>query len=180
MNSCTDWPAEPALSPVDLPAPGKDLILMSCSHQSFDDRFIRDKITGEYRQLTALERYDGPWYRTLKAWVKLNGGWPEWLEMYVLTSKYGLLHRDEPCPWYDIKRRTPALLGHLSHQVLPRLAGLPFKDEVKRILYVGGQDSFARILRGIERMFPGATMDWNRGRIGAQCHHMVEWLNAHG
>lgn len=157
-----------------------DLILMSCSHQAFDERWRWDK-QGQRRELTALERYDGPWYRTLKSWVKARGDWPEWLELYVLTSKYGMIHRDDPCPWYDIKERDSALLARISHQVLPKLYDIAHDEtiDVQRILYCGGRDSFSRILQGLPRLFPKAEVDWNLGRIGEQCHHMLDWLNSH-
>ena len=68
------------------------LLIISCSERKVE--------TPE--TLAAIERYDGPVYRTLRK-VRREGRIPKKLDVLIISAKYGLLACQQPADNYDQK-----------------------------------------------------------------------------
>lgn len=158
--------------------PVYDLLLMACSRRKHDDKFIRDRATQELRPLTALERYDGPTFRSLKSWVDLHTppphAMPKSLLVYILSGKFGLLWYNTPTPYYD-QKMTRTSAAQMSGRVLRQLQAMVMNSP-RRIMFVGPQEPYGRMLHNLDKMFRGAEVTMNIARIGIQCHNLLVWL----
>ena len=70
----------------------RSLLVISCSGK-------KDKAPGK---LPALMRYKGPFYPTLHKAIRENR-LPKYLDILIISAKYGLLKSDEPIECYDQK-----------------------------------------------------------------------------
>ena len=74
----------------------KSLLIISCSLK-------KDKAPGK---LPALWRYKGPFYLTLHKIIRENQ-WPKYLDVLIISAKYGLLKSDDLIEDYDRKMDGP-------------------------------------------------------------------------
>ncbi len=93
----------------------KSLLILSCSQRKRDDP----------AELPAIERYDGPTFRTLRK-ARREGYWPHNLEVLILSAEFGLIEAETPIPWYDRlmdRKRAIELRPPVSQALAGRLEG---------------------------------------------------------
>lgn len=110
------------------------LIIMACSNTKRPD----------LAPLTALDRYDGPMWRTLRA---LLDRYPaakdalkaKELEIWVMSGLYGFVPWDCPVPDYDRRLTAEAItkMGKDSSYDFQRIA--PMVDRAHAVLFAGGE-----------------------------------------
>lgn len=156
-----------------------DLLILSCSRAKDDNHLA----------MPAIDRYDGPVFRTLRSWVKINyprmkGALPSHLQVYILSGRYGLVWHNTPIPYYD-QKMTLATAAMLSVQVLQVLldirnggddAGTP-PPQPRRVMFIGPQSPYGDMVRNLDALFNDSRVTMNINRIGLQCHFLKEWLN---
>ena len=68
-----------------------NLLLLACSQAK----------RPEAGDLPAYQRYDGPTYRVLRAWMRQTPDWQGVLRIRILSAEYGLIGPFRPIPAYD-------------------------------------------------------------------------------
>jgi Arc/MetJ-type ribon-helix-helix transcriptional regulator len=76
------------------------LLILSCSAR---------KRRSPATPIAAIERYDGVWYRVLRAWLRLHGDGR--LEIIIISAKYGVITGNDEVEWYDEVITPGALLS---------------------------------------------------------------------
>lgn len=110
------------------------LIIMSCSGTKRPDE----------APLTALQRYDGPMWRTLRALLERHPNAAaalvsKDLEIWVLSALYGFVPVNVETPNYD-KRMSPEILEKMQRDPSYDLQRIPFfVERAKAVLFAGGE-----------------------------------------
>ena len=131
------------------------LLALSCS----------EKKTDTPGRCPALYRYDGPAYRIIRKCITQHG-WPQDLDIFILSGKYGLIPSHVPIPWYD-KRLDPSTVDRKSlSQEWARLVERGYDD-----IFVAMGAAYREVLGAIP---PFATVAC--GRIGQQGSQLRSWL----
>ena len=81
------------------------LLIISCSQRKVEFP----------EPLAAINRYDGPAYRTLRK-LEREGRFPEHLDVVIISAKYGLLRYEQPIENYD-QRMTPERAAALRPKI---------------------------------------------------------------
>lgn len=149
----------------------KRLLLLSCSATKRSDPGM----------LPAIERYDGPAYRVLRAWRDDGHRLPRIL---ILSAQYGLIGRDHPIADYDRvmdEARAEMLKGTNVLRREIHTACWAADD----IFVFGGtlyQDVFRAWLPTHAKNDPATPIElpvqWSRGPIGMQLHQLAAWLKS--
>ena len=79
-----------------------NLLIISCSQRKIEFP----------EPLAAINRYDGPAYRTLRK-LEREGRFPENLDIVIISAKYGLLHYEQLIENYD-QRMTPERASRIA------------------------------------------------------------------
>ncbi len=157
---------------------GYDLLILLCGDTKNDD----------HREMPALCRYLGPVFSTLRAELRLLHGrpkrypWhevlanvPNWLDIYIVSGVYGLLHYDTYIPWYDSGGKFSKAI---QSQVLYGLSSVKKeKGQPDHLAYVGGKHPIGELLRPLGRMFPESHYRRIMGTHGVQAHGVKEWID---
>ena len=139
------------------------LLLISCSE--------RKVLTPE--PLPAIDRYDGPTYRTLRK-MRREGDLPAGLEILIISAKYGLLPSDAPIEDYN-RRMTPLRASQLRPIIQEELQS--WMDRTQ-----GGYDQvFINLGKDYMRTLQGfhwglTTTFCASGGIGQRVSQMKTWL----
>ena len=153
------------------------LLIMSCSATKRDD-------AGE---LEALQRYDGPMWRTLRARLDelpaavraFDEGVGE-LEILVLSARFGFINARSPIADYD-QAMTPARAAELRDQVR-RPIGQGFtvrrKVEQARDVLVACGRLYSSVVREAAPTIPGRCYVHGDG-IGHHRAHLSAWMRGH-
>lgn len=154
-----------------------DLMLLACSRAKRDDKFIVEPADGHPRRLWAVERYDGPTYRTLRWSLGWHGASTDLgnLLIYTMSGKFGLISYDTPIPWYD-QKMDAKVAATLSSQILRTLVALLQDHPIRRLLYTGPAAPYGRLLQNLDRVDPHIEVEMNIARIGIQCQRLQGWL----
>lgn len=142
----------------------KRLLLVGCS----------DRKVPATEPVRALELYDGPLFRVIRKTMR-EGWFPESVEVYVLSAKYGLISADTPIAWYD-ERLTVRRITELGPSVETALDKLLHSEQFcesfisvgrNYLALIGGTAAFTR--RGIPTSVAA-------GGIGQRCYQLKTWL----
>ena len=139
------------------------LLIISCSQRKVEsDEF-----------LAAIDRYDGPTYRTLRK-MRDAGIEPKNVDVFIISAKHGLIPCQKPIDNYDL-RMTPERADMLRPRVQDKLKSLM---DTKR----GGYDQvFINLGKTYMRTLEGfhwglvSTMEATGG-IGLKTQQMKVWL----
>lgn len=139
----------------------RHLLILPCSKE-------KNSATG---LLPAIERYRGPFYRTVNKTGQKNN-----LDITILSAKYGLIPADTLIEYYKLKMNEPRAV-ELQTKVLQefrtQLDGNRY-DEI--FINLGKQ--YMKALDGIQDCVPETTkLIIAEGRIGQRLKQMKEWLN---
>ena len=116
----------------------------------------------------AVERYDGPAFRTLRLWEKNAGD----LRVWVLSAEHGLISGDAKIPDYD-RRMDAARAAELRDDTAEKLARIAAEHSFSAAL-VCMANAYAA---AFPARFPGgAEMERAVGRIGGKISRLKTWL----
>ncbi|MEI8165022.1 MAG: hypothetical protein WCG26_01550 [Chloroflexales bacterium] len=132
------------------------LLILACSATKRPDAGL----------LPAIDRYDGPFYKTLRKALRERAGLAERLRVRILSAEYGLIAADTPIPWYDRKmtRLRAEMLYPLVQHELNELRPWP------RPRFVSLSDLYHLALPPME------LTEYACGGIGARLGQIKAWL----
>ena len=145
------------------------LLIISCSQRKVETDGL----------LPAIDRYDGPTYRSLRKFrdTNLDNKFPNNLRILILSAKFGLIHPETEIPAYDLKM-TAGRAEEIRHEVkLDLYHCLHFY----KIAYGGMDQVFINLGKNYRRTLEGfhwgtiATMEASGG-IGLKTQQMKAWL----
>lgn len=145
----------------------KRLLLIGCS-----DRKVKTS-----RPLAAMDRYDGPTYRTLRKMYR-GGRRLENVDMLILSAKHGLLQAQQRIESYDQKmtlKRAEELRPHVQASLDTILkTTTAWKPDPYDEVFINLGKTYMKILEGF---------DWGKveilqasGGIGMKTKQMKAWL----
>lgn len=140
------------------------LLVLSCS----------DKKHEAEGTLPAIDRYDGPYYRVLRAFLRKHK-WPKDLSVAVLSAKYGLMGAMTPIENYNT-RMTPVLAKKLAAGVSKTLDG--WHDNHTQLHLVLGEDYAPAIEDAANQLWKRRKITWAPGPIGLKQSYVKRQLEA--
>lgn len=136
------------------------LLLLACSATKKKSR----------RLLPAIDRYDGPAFRTLRKYWREGGKTPYPKDVYILSAKFGLIRGTKKIPYYN------QMMNGRRASAIARGAGSTLKSVIKRRAFTQGLavmgSRYRQALR-LESFWPFITA---KGGIGYQLGTLREWL----
>ena len=117
--------------------------------------------------ISAIELYDGPFYRL----VRKNK--PENLDILILSAKYGLIRCDEKISYYEHKM-TAKRAEELKNDVNIKLEESLKNNHYKSIFINLGR--LYMLALGSKKIFNRYNVYWAEGQIGERLHHLKSWL----
>ena len=143
-----------------------NLLVVGCSRQKRPDAGL----------MPAIDRYDGPIFRVLRKFLRLNSDQSHLLETYILSAQFGLISTSTPIPSYD-RRMTKQRAQELSSRVLSGLARL-FEGRSYRETYLCVGREYLSCLSDFERVVPQCTkVNVAKGTLGERQYRLRQWLN---
>lgn len=145
------------------------LLIISCSQRKIESP----------GPLAAINRYDGPAYRTLRK-LEREGRFPENLDVVIISAKYGLLHYEQPIENYDqcmtpkraveLRPKIQADLEHLIWDARGYLFSRGAYDEV----FINLSKVYMSTLQGFH--WGLIETDEASGGIGQKTSQMKAWI----
>ena len=145
------------------------LLIISCSQRKIETPGV----------LPAMDRYDGPTYRTLRKFCP-DGIMPENLDVVIISAKHGLLRCKQPITHYD-QQMTTERADELRPEVQAELKRLiedkresPFSSGAYDQVFINLGKTYMRTLDGFH-WGTISTMEASGG-IGLKTQQMKAWL----
>ena len=139
------------------------LLLLACSSRKRPDP----------GRLPAIERYDGPAYRVLRRFVRLQPG--DAPDVYILSARFGLIRGDEPIPAYE-QRMTPLRAEELRGATADHLRSLNIGRRYQNaFLHAGAIYREILFLPLIDEL-PQQRLTSPTGSQGVQLTRLKSWL----
>ena len=127
--------------------------------------------------LPAIERYDGPSFRTLRKWQAANPVEAQHLDVLILSARLGLIGADTLISNYNL-RMNPARAVELRDTVSITLTGmLAQRGPYAATLVHLGQDYLPAIGGVISQTPAYGFVTYTTGSIGVRLHQVKAWLN---
>ncbi len=136
----------------------KYLLILPCSKQK-----------KELYGTSALELYDGPFYRV----VRKNQ--PQNLDILILSAKYGLIRSDNLISHYD-QIMTPKRAEELANEIMMKLERT-FRNEDYDEVFINLGKNYMLALDGSKNILDEHNVNWANGQIGERLHQLKTWLN---
>jgi len=143
---------------------GRYLLILSCSKR---------KRTWPATPIPALERYDGPFFKTIRK-TFLEQGKPSNLDIMILSAKHGLIACDENITCYD-QRMTTLRAEELSPLVKAKLDELLQKNQYEVIL-INLSELYLFALRDSMNVIKQHRTYYTKGRIGERRQQLKKWI----
>jgi cytoplasmic iron level regulating protein YaaA (DUF328/UPF0246 family) len=139
------------------------LLIISCSQRKIQSP----------EMLAAIDRYDGPTYRTLRK-LRRAGYMPKNLDILIISAKYGLLPCQQPADDYE-QKMTPERADTLRPSVQRKLKSfIHTKPGAYDQVFINLGKTYRRILEGFHwGLLP--TLEASGG-IGLKTSQMKAWL----
>ncbi|MGO0123077.1 tRNA-guanine transglycosylase DpdA [Desulfothermobacter acidiphilus] len=140
------------------------LLILSCSEKKLSNQ----------EKLPALFRYDGPFYRVLRAHLREHG-WPSGVKIAVLSAEFGLIGALTPIEFYD-RRMTPERAEELKGNVRATMEKWLRSERFRRLVFVGGKD-YADLLQSWD--CPAGDLVVSPGFIGQKLNFLSSFLRSY-
>lgn len=143
--------------------PSSSLLIVGCSQSKRGDRVL----------LPAIERYDGPSFRTIRRFLRQQP--TEIPDIYILSAKFGLIYSQESIKNYD-QKMTEDRARELQSQVVNRLEEIINSKRYKNV-FICVSKSYWQALDGYESIIPDTlTVKVAEGGVGKKLRQLYEWL----
>ena len=139
------------------------LLLISCSE--------RKVLAPEL--LPALDRYDGPAYRTLRKFRSDGGEELKNLSIRIISAKHGLIHSHKPIRLYN-QLMTPRRAEELRPHIQAELRSLINDSKAYDQVFINLGRTYMRTLEGFH--WGSVTTLEASGGIGLKTQQMKAWL----
>ena len=146
------------------------LLILSCSQRKRHQAGL----------MPAIERYDGPFFRVLRRYLRRsratseNGG--SIPNTYILSAEFGLIPSDEPIPDYE-RRMTTDRATELRPSVADSLQSMLGANTSCREIFVCMGREYQKALAGWEIYHPsGLTVTQAEGSLGGKQAQLHDWL----
>lgn len=123
--------------------------------------------------LPAIERYDGPAYRVLRRFVRLQPG--DAPDVYILSAQFGLIQSDEPIPAYD-RRMTARRAQELRSATADQLRSLDPGSRYQDVFLHAGAMYREILTQPLVDMLPQQRLVSPTGSQGVQLTLLKSWL----
>lgn len=141
------------------------LLILKCSSRKH----------GASVMLPAIERYNGPLWQVLRAYLSGNPHAAIDLDVYGLSAEFGLIQGSQPIPLYD-RTMSSDRAEQLRPEVLQRFRGLMKRDY--EAMCLGLSDRYFAALCGWEQWVPrGMQVTVTDGGLGTKLGQLRAWLH---
>lgn len=126
------------------------------------------KIKRRLFNTSALELYDGPFFRLIRKYKPKN------LDIFVLSAKYGMIKSDMPISYYDqkmTKERAKELSGIINRDLAQYLSGKQYKN-----VYINLGKIYYNALEPSMNLFKNSNVYHASGGIGLRLHQLKNWI----
>ena len=138
---------------------GKNLLILPCSKQK-----------KQLDKVTALDLYDGPFYRVAKKFNLQN------IDILIVSAKYGLIRSNELISYYD-QQMTIERVREISADTRQKLRVILNNNNYNEIFINLGK-TYMLVLDDCRVMLEGYSILWANGRIGERLHQLKQWLQS--
>lgn len=137
-------------------------VILSCSQRK----------TMQATPLPAIHRYDGPYYRVLRRYLRNHSARP--LLIWIISAEYGFIDSNEPIRLYD-RRITSERASELAPSVEERFRRVWSQEVVDVFINLSAdyQRAFDPCLRHIA---PTVKIERAEGGIGIRSGQLHRWL----
>ncbi|OGR24297.1 MAG: hypothetical protein A2139_04935 [Desulfobacca sp. RBG_16_60_12] len=130
---------------------------------------------GPHEPIAALERYDGPLWRVLRAWLRNNPSLAPDLDVYALSAAFGLIPAGQLIQWYD-QTMSPERASELRPRILAILGELMQRPYVAACF--GLSRRYLRAIEGWDAVVqPGLEITVTDGALGVKLGQLGAWLD---
>lgn len=125
--------------------------------------------------MPAIQRYDGPAFRLLRKYLRARPIEAEFLDVYILSAKYGLIKSNHPIANYE-QRLTLQKTETLRPQVLAGLQSI-LGETPYSVLFLSMSKTYLLALRGYEALLPASVRASEaEGTQGRKLSLLFDWL----
>jgi hypothetical protein len=135
----------------------KYLLILPCSK--------RKKL---FSETSALDLYDGPFYRVLRKNMSPN------LDSLILSAKYGLISSKDTVSYYD-QIMTPERAEELSPEIMTKLETI-IRNGCYDEIFINLGKTYMLALEKSKNVLDGYNVYWAGGQIGERLHQLKTWL----
>lgn len=141
------------------------LLIISCSKAKTNDR---DRVP-------AIDRYDGPIYRTIRKMMR-TGNIPKNLDIKIVSAKLGLIDKSTPIGYYD-QEMNKERAKNLNVHVINELRRVFISNSYSEV-YINLGKNYLLSMNGFER-YTDAKIIYASGKIGEKTKQMKQWIESH-
>ncbi|MBE9195800.1 hypothetical protein IQ219_10905 [Synechocystis sp. LEGE 06083] len=141
----------------------KSLLLISCSRKKI--------VSGN--NMPAIERYDGPAFRLLRRFLAQKEA--SYLDIYILSAKFGIIPYDTPIPNYD-EKLTKNKIKEISGQSRSIFREILNSQQYTK-LHISAGKQYLHLIDGYQKYArDNLQVEVATGSIGRKLSHLRYWL----
>lgn len=141
----------------------RSLLIIACSHR---------KVAG-LAAGAAWDVYDGVVYRVLKKRLGPRNNWPVWLDLLIVSAKYGVIRPDRRIQSYDQTLPVRDRQGRWAGVLRRLVAGDDY-----RFIHVNLGRAYQAAIGDVAGLFPEAEVMAASGGIGQRAAQTAAWVTA--
>lgn len=121
----------------------------------------------------AWDIYDGVIYRVLKKRLGPRNTWPDWLDVLIVSAKYGVIRPGRRIRPYDQTMPSGGRPGRLRGALQRLVAGQDY-----RFIHINLGRAYQSAIGDVAALFPEATVSTAAGGIGQRAAQAGAWITA--
>lgn len=125
------------------------------------------------KPISAMDRYNGPYYRILREYMS-NGGSNHNLDILIVSAKYGLIKSSSKIEHYD-QIMTEKRAREINNQIVESLNEYFLANRYSEVFINLGKP-YRSAVEGFKLPYNETEIIYAEGRIGERLSSMKEWL----
>jgi hypothetical protein len=121
----------------------------------------------------AWDVYDGVVYRVLKKRLGPKHNWSAWLDILIVSAKYGIIRPGRMIRTYDQAITTDSLAGRWAGSLRRLIRGRDY-----RFVHVNLGRTYQAAIGDVVGLFPRAEVAFSTGGIGERAAQTAAWIEA--
>lgn len=121
----------------------------------------------------AWDVYDGVVYRMLKKRLGPRNTWPAWIDLLIVSAKYGIIRPDRRIQPYDQTMPTGGLQGRWAGTLRGLVGGNDY-----RFVHINLGRAYQATIGDVAGLFPKAEVTAASGGIGQRVAQTAAWVTA--